>query len=202
MKKIVFLVIILDLFLINIAYERLKSNYVGDGNELIVETSSMIMQSTITGAVTFIGLYLTCLSQDMQDTRKERMELCPCIVVKDSLSPSVIKDENSISKNQKIIICSNMNKVRTVTCSIMNCKKNYVLNLSIRDKNGNREVGTIINEIFTLELALNAENKGELIFEFQNIYGLKYKQKIIYEYQSGIKNYYFISNQPKRKIFK
>ena len=200
MKKYVLLAIILDLFIICMSYSAFKNNFSGEESQKIAEISKLVFQATVTGAVTFSGLFLTICSQDNQVTKKERMELCACMVIKDSHGTSASKEISSISNNKNVVICSNEGLVRTVECTIENCKNNYALNLSIKSINGEIKLGTIKDNHINLQLALKEGNKGIFVFKFEDIYGLKYMQEISYEYQQTTNEFQFISHQPKRRL--
>ena len=200
MKKFVILAIILDLLIIFIAYNAFQNNYLGDENQRIVDISKLVLQSTVTGVVTFTGLLLTIFSQDNQSKRKEQLKLCACLIIKNSSGASASKDITCIKNNPKVIVCDDKPQIRTVECMVENCKKNYALNLSIESVHGEVKLGTIKDECRNIQLALKKEETGELVFKFEDIYGLKYKQKIVYEYQQHINTFQFISKQPKRRF--
>lgn len=183
-----------------ISCHAFQSNFSGNENEKITEISKLVLQSTVTGIITFAGLFLTIYSQDNSFKKKEQMQLCACLIIKNSCGTSASKDISSIISNPQVIICCEESQLRTVECVFVNCKNNYALNLSLVAINGEVKLGTIKDDDLHLQLALKEEKVGRLIFNFEDIYGLKYRQKIVYEYQQYANEFQFISHQPKRRF--
>ena len=138
------------------------------------------------------------MSQEHQNKTKERKELCPCIIVKKTDSLTAKRDISSVKETSNTIISTADQEIRTVDCVFCNCKNNYCLNLCIQERNKKILLGSVKDAEFKLSLALSSTD-GVLTFYFEDIYGVKYKQKIAYTYSVTIRNeLQFISKQPER----
>ena len=199
MKKCVFAVIVFDMLIIWIAYNAFQSNYSDVENQQIMEISKLVFQAAVTGFVTFTGLFLTIYSQDVQLKKKERTEICACLIINYSHGTSASKNISNIVNNKNVIICSEEEMVRTVECVIVNCKNNYALNLSVESTCGEIKLGIIKDTPIKVQFALKEEAEGEITFKFEDIYGMQYKQKVVYEYQQRNNEYQFVSQQPQRR---
>lgn len=197
-KKFVLLALILVLLLAGLSSWGVYHYYFDEFHPQIVDLSKIILQAMLTGAVTFLGLFFTIFSQEGQNKKQKELDFCPCIIVNDFGGLSTTRDIGSINDTEKIVVCCSDDIIRTIDLSICNCKFNYGLNLSVESNSGEYYLGNIKNENINIKITLKNDDYY-LVFKFEDAYGLKYEQKIKYQYDNKMKSIRFISCQPTRR---
>lgn len=198
MKKYIIILFFGAILIVGVSVGFFCHYYSDVSSQHIVDITKIIFQSMLTGSVTFCGLFLTILSQEHQNKKQNNLEHCPCIIVKDYKGLSAPRDITSINETEKIVICCAERFVRTIDLTICNCKSNYCLNCSIKKEDGNYIIGNIKDQNEKIRVALWDQNHF-LVFNFEDVYGLKYQQEIKYQYDKDTKAISFVSCQPKRK---
>lgn len=197
-RYVAILIIICLLFAVILAVAFVMSFDIPEYQQL-TELSKVIMQSILAGTVTFLGLFLTICSQENQVKNNLRESLCPCIIVQKSSGLSAIKDVSSQKVGKGVIICTREEKIRTIDCSLYNCKDNYGLNLSVESIHGKVCLGNIENELIDITIAINGEKNGFITLMFNDVYGEKYTETIKYHYRGIDNSVMFNSSEPKRR---
>lgn len=198
MKKYVVLGIILEVLIIGASIVCYFCFYNNDTTQPLVNFLQIIIQSTITGLITFGGLFFTIWSQEHQTKMKEDKNICPCIIAKKIENITAQRKVTSIKETSETIICTTDEDIRIVKCTFCNCKNTYGLNLFINSKNGNILLSNIKDNDFTLSLAISCTD-GYIYFYYEDIYGQKYRQKLTYKYSGSLSEQLrFISYQPER----
>lgn len=198
MKKYVVLGIILEVLITGASIVCYFYFYNNDTTQPLVNFLQIIIQSTITGLITFGGLFFTIWSQEHQTKMKEDKNICPCIIAKKIENITAQRKVTSIKETSETIICTTDEDIRIVKCTFCNCKNTYGLNLFINSKNGNILLSNIKDNDFTLSLAISCTD-GYIYFYYEDIYGQKYRQKLTYKYSGSLSEQLrFISYQPER----
>ncbi len=160
--------------------------------------SKIVMQSTLTGVITFLGLLFTLSSQEQRYRTENEVVNCPSIVVcPQSSPPSGEIKTNRIVANLPIIYCTSETTKRTVDCTCINCRNNYALNVYVV-QNDTKQFISLHNNKKELTLVLSSKKEDSFEIFFENIYGIRYRQKIDYNFQDGYKEVIFISSPPER----
>ena len=134
MKKIVVITLLIDFIIVIVAISIFACNSTDLPEQKIVDVCKIIIQSTIAGAITFTGLLLTFSSQESQTKNKNQLDICPCFIIENCGILSAAKEKKDITITPNTVMCSTSTKLRTVECSIVNCKNNYGLNVTIKTK--------------------------------------------------------------------
>lgn len=196
MKKFILIVICFFICSGLIICYYYSTNSLETFDQQIVTISKILIQSICTGTVTFLGLFFTIYSQEIQNREKLRVELCPCFIVKLNGMPSAAKEYNDNFSNN-MVICCNSRKVREVKCDIINCRNNFGLNVAIYKDNLKKYIGSLNgNEKLSITLILDSDNENSFFINFEDVYGIRYFQKIDYNFIGN--RYNFISHQPTR----
>ncbi len=203
MKKYILLTILICIAIVVLS-SLLLMNSSKDKEEIKLATiSSNIFQATLSGCITFAGLFLTVLSQEQQQKNIQTKELMPCFILKATTIAGPKSGKENILGNNKIINCSNSEELRTIECEITNAKDNYAINVGLVNANDCIFlIGSLGSDKQQLLLALDSLAEGTIIVVFEDVYGHKYKQHITYKYDEGKNKYVFTSCQPKRRTKK
>lgn len=198
MKKFIAITLLVDLIIVIAAVSLFVCNSNNLLEQNIVDICRILIQSTITGAITFIGLLLTFLSQEQQTKNKNQLDIRPCFIIENCSSLSAKMNQKNIPKNSNAVMCSSSTELRTVECSIVNCKNNYGLNVNIQTIEGFYKLGNIKTENIELLLVVDGTKGDEILIIFEDVYGCSYEQKIKYTYQNN-NQIVFTSKQPERR---
>ena len=168
MKKLVIIIICCFVFSgIIIYYYCYSKNSLETFDQQIVTVSKIMIQSICTGTVTFLGLFFTIYSQEIQSKERIRIELCPCFIITSNGKPSTTKEYNHDLSNN-MIVCCNSRKIREVECNIINCRNNFGLNILISKNNSKRYIGSLnYNEKLPVTLILNSDDKDSFFINFE-----------------------------------
>lgn len=166
-------------------------------NDVISEVVKIGYQAMLTGTVTFSGLFFTILSQEQQSKKKQRIELCPCIVVTECNVTASDHKVESISATGNVRVCCSDKSVKLAEVTIANCKDNYGINLSLLGNECTYPLGNLAEKEVALKIALSPIS-NKLVFLFEDVYGLKYRQEIHYQYD-GQGRISFTAQQPTRR---
>ena len=109
MKKYVSIALTIMIFFIIVIVMR--TIYVDNANltepEKNAEISKIIFQSVLAGSITFLGLFVTIVTQDLQNEAKEKKQICPCFILtaNGKASAEIDSNESPAGLNQ-IIRCN------------------------------------------------------------------------------------------------
>ncbi len=197
MKKYVLIALTVALLIVGVSLFFFMKSYGSDESKQVVEISKIVFQSMLAGSVTFCGLLLTIASQEHQNRRQKALERCPHFVVINATGVSASRDVSSINASERVTVCCGTKTVRTIDCTLCNCKSNYGLNVFLVGNPAKINLGCFSTEQRKLKLALN-DGEGKLFLYFEDVMGFKYQQEIEYVLNSE-KVYQFVSKQPQRR---
>lgn len=173
--------------------------YVKSTNDNTLEITKTMMQAITSGIITFIGLLFTILFQEKQSEHKQSTELCPCFVINSDGTAGAKENGTDFDNTSITVICSSAAQVRLIQCKLFNAKNNQALNVSISNNKNENYLGSTGDKELIRNLILKSEGVDEFFINFEDVYGIKYKQKIIYEYFKDNNNYKFVSNMPEKE---
>ena len=198
MKKFIrgILIVFIVLFAISLLLFIILTEYdVGRARGIL----SNIAQGLLTGTVTFLGLFITLSeqnkvrSEDKEEHERLRMEerkkeTCPCFYI---IFENIYGRGNT---NDAIDLSGKAINKRAISCSIINARNNVPLNVGLVSPTNSVKSRPNLKRIdskFVLEISkllLSTQNDGECFFsiDFDDIYGLHYRQKICYEFKNEI----------------
>lgn len=162
----------------------------------------LIFQTALSGAFTFCGLFFTFANQERYQQKLEEKKECPCFIIQNVKSVSAeteLSDINSVHAINCLRRFRESNHIRTVTVDIMNIKEStWATNIKIA---GNAiGVSIYTKETCTVDLLLYSNIQASKFWiEFENGYGIIYKQKVTYLSKGN--KYSFLIGQP-FKVFR
>lgn len=200
MKKFIIIAIICCLVIAVISVALFMYYSTDCINEQLTKITSIVFQAILSGSITFIGLFFTVLSQEVHKKEQQKDEVKPCFVINpiESAGPKRLVSELQLSGD--VVLCSEAKELRALHCELVNTKENYGLNVSIQcPYETSFYLGSVKKQNHTLKLLLDGVQESYLWLFFEDVYGVKYKQKIVYKYEERYNRYRFTSVQPKRR---
>ncbi|MBQ9887424.1 MAG: hypothetical protein IJM37_11295 [Lachnospiraceae bacterium] len=201
MKKFI-IGIILSFIIIGIILCFILIKYSNESLETQITTiSKILLQSIVSGFVTFLGLFMTISFNEYQNKQNEKNKICPKFYLVPKERASALKKINVIDE-KNFFICTYSKNAREIECEIKNtreCKAKKIFikkNLNIKKKIKNLECK---DNICFLTLGNNCRFYRSFKIFFEDVMGNKYKQKIKYKYDDD-GSYDFKSSIPKKRL--
>lgn len=180
MRKIFLFILIVVLILAVIPIVIYLNFYNPESNNAMVSIMGIVIESLLTGAVTFTGLIITFSFQRQHDKENYEKSVCPCVVVKTASDNNSSQKIDSSLVDKTELLVTNEKYVRGLKCNIFNPTSNYILNVKLVGI-GEREFPLELKRNKTFKLYLANNNKNKLVFSFEDIFGNRYRQIIEYE---------------------
>lgn len=161
------------------------------------EVYKLIFQASLSGTVTFCGLFITIANQEVQQRKLEKKKMCPCMILEQEGVASTERSVNSFESTDSVNCIRELQddkKARSVNVKLINIKDNsWAMNCRIMEKRVCQALKW--NKDITIKLILYSEVEDEeILVEFSDVYGVEYKQRIHYSANRG--KYTFVSSQP------
>lgn len=157
---------------------------------------AVVIEATLMGTISFVGLYITISFQKNQSDKKEESKLCPIFIFEQN-SNAILKSIETLTDKEKENIISDGSideKLISTNITIKNLKS-MATALNMRLIIGHLQIPLCEGVAQDLYLK-TCEGKHKLELIFENVYGLRYSEKI--EYECIQKKFYFTYNQPRR----
>lgn len=205
MRKIVLFIILLFVvcvFILCFVFHMYSNENI---SAQIVTISKIMLQSVISGLVTFLGLFITISFNEYQIKQKELIKIRPVLYFEPIEMASALIKKKTIIKSDGFN-CSNSKKVRKLTCTLCNSENNSVKNIYLKKLlsiNMESNYSDTSNDNNLYCLYLNAENSSILnrfYIQYEDIMGNKYKQTVKYKFDSNKKTYTLKMSIPRRRL--
>ena len=146
------------------------------------EYIKILVQGTVTGVITYLGLYFTFKNQEYQEKLRSYQEISPFFVI----ACKNVSQELSISGKWKgtkyIRFVSSALSGRRILCELINIKSWCVLNVKFINVETNIDVIQIMRgEAYEFTFLCKCNSSGIICIQFDDVIGNQYEQDIIYD---------------------